>query len=191
MQKCADVKTILSDENIKIVEQDTREQAKGAGFFRHRAGRIGASVSGAVYHSNTAQPSQSLIKSVCYPHRYKVNSKAIKHGCKYEEYAFKAYETQMKKSHVNFQVTRCGLFINNHYPFLYATTDFLTSCDCCGLGCGEVKCPISISDGDFDKYVQKKSSCLEKSQWYLYTKKETQLLFPGTAAVIYAAREKI
>ena len=29
---------------------------------------FGASVSGAVYHSNTAQPLQSLIKSVCYPH---------------------------------------------------------------------------------------------------------------------------
>ena len=70
---------MLSDEDIKIVGQDTRKQAKGAGFFRHRAGRIGASVSGAVYHSNTAQPLQSLKKSVCYPHLYKVNSKAIKH----------------------------------------------------------------------------------------------------------------
>ena len=68
----------------------------------------------------------------------------------------------MKKSRINFQVTRCGLFINKQYPFLHATPDFLTSCDCCGLGCGEVKCPISISDGDFDEHVQKKSSCLEK-----------------------------
>ena len=57
---------MLSDEDIKIVEQDTREQAKGAGFFRHRAGRIGASISGAVYHSNIAQSSQSLIKSVIH-----------------------------------------------------------------------------------------------------------------------------
>ena len=68
LQKCVDVKIMLSDEDIKIVEQDTREQAEGAGFFRHRAGRIGASISGAVYHSNIAQPSQSLIKSVCHPH---------------------------------------------------------------------------------------------------------------------------
>ena len=162
LQKCEDVNIMLSDENIKIVEQDTREQAKSAGFLRHRAERIRASVSDAVYHSNTAKPSQSLIKSVCYPHLYKVNSKAVKHGYKYEEYAVKAYKTQMKKSHVNFQVTRCGLFINKHYPFLHAKRDFLTSWDCCGLGCGEVKSPICISDGDFDKYVQKKSSCLEK-----------------------------
>ena len=117
-------------------------------------------------------------------------TKAIKRGCKYEEYAVKAYETQMKKSHVNFQVTRCRMFINKQYPFLHATPDFLTSCDCCGLGCGEVKCPICISDGDFDKYVQKKSSCLEKVNGTFMLKRETQLLLPGTAAVVYSAREK-
>ena len=160
LQKCREVEISMSDEEIKIV--DTRDQAKGPGFFRHRAGRIGASASGAVYHSNIAQPSQSLVKSVCYPHFYKVNSKAIKHGCKYEEYAIKAYETQMKHSHVNFQLTRCGLFINKLYPFLHVTPDFLTSCDRCGLGCGKVKCPISIPNGDFAKYVQEKSCCLER-----------------------------
>ena len=35
LQKCVDVKIMLSDEDNKIVEQDTRKQAKGAGFFRH------------------------------------------------------------------------------------------------------------------------------------------------------------
>lgn len=39
----------------------------------------------------------------------------------------------------------------------------MTSCDCCGLGCGEVKCPICIGeDCDFDKYITKKNTCLEK-----------------------------
>ena len=69
----------------------------------------------------------------------------------------------MEGTHVNFKLTRCGLFINEQYPFLHATPDFLTSCDCCGLGCGEVKCPICIGeDCDFDKYVMENSSCLEK-----------------------------
>ena len=36
------------------------------------------------------------------------------------------------------------------------------SCDCCGSGCGEVKCPVVIIDGNFDDYVQHKNSCLEK-----------------------------
>lgn len=39
----------------------------------------------------------------------------------------------------------------------------MTSCDCCGLGCGEVKCPICIGeDCDFDKYATKKGTCREK-----------------------------
>ena len=66
--------------------EDTRDQGKGPGSFRHRAGRIGASVSHAVYCSNKAQHFQPQITSICYLHLYKVNSKAINHGCKNEEY---------------------------------------------------------------------------------------------------------
>lgn len=163
LRKCVNVQLDISNEDISKVELDTRSQAKGSGFFRHRAGRIGASVSGAVCHCNLAQPPQSLIKGICYPHLFKVSTKATRHGCIHEDDAIKAYEVEMQKSHVNFQLTRCGLFINEQHPFLHATPDFLTSCDCCGLGCGEVKCPICIGeDCDFDKYVTKKNTCLEK-----------------------------
>jgi len=112
IKKCMDIKIELSDGEMKSIEKDTIKQAKGAGFFRHRAGRIGASVSGTVSHSNLAQPSQSLIKSICYPHLYKVNTKAVKHGCKHEEDAIVTYENEMKKYHINFVLTRCGIIIN-------------------------------------------------------------------------------
>ena len=116
-------------------------------------------MSGAVCHCNLAQPPQSLIKGICYPHLFKVSTKATLHGCIHEDDAIKAYEVEMQKSHVNFQLTRCGLFINEQHPFIHATPDFLTSCDCCGLGCGEVKCLICIGeDCDFDKYVTKKKT---------------------------------
>ena len=90
LKLCLNVNLDISDEQIKQVEKDTRSQAKGSGFFRHRAGRIGASVSSVAFHSNLAQPPQSCIKSVCYPNLYKLNTKAIKHGCRYEEFAIKA-----------------------------------------------------------------------------------------------------
>ncbi|XP_068677854.1 uncharacterized protein [Montipora foliosa] len=162
LQKCAEFKLDISRENIELVEKDTRAQAKSSGFFRHRAGRIGASVSGAAFRSNLSQPPQALIKSICYPNVFKVNTKATRHGCKHEDDAIRAYENEMKKTHCNFTVTRCGLFINKKHPFLHATPDFLTSCDCCGLGCGEVKCPICIKDCDFEKYTSEKNACLEK-----------------------------
>ena len=137
-----------------MIQKDTRAQAKGSGFFRHRAGRIGASVCGAAFHSNLSQPPQALIKSICYPNVFKLNTKATRHGCKYEDESICAYENQMRKIHSNFKVTRCGLFVNEQHPFLHAPPDFLTACDCCGLGCGEVKCPISINNCDFEKNTQ-------------------------------------
>ena len=70
----------------------------------------------------------------------------------------------MKLKHNNFQVKQCGTFTNKEYPFLHATPDFLCSCDCCGLGCGEVKCPFCIDDLDIDNYLFKKSSCLERNE---------------------------
>lgn len=39
-------------EQIRLVEEETREQRKAPSFFKHRDGRIGASGSGAVAHSN-------------------------------------------------------------------------------------------------------------------------------------------
>lgn len=164
LQQCLDTKLSVSDEQIKQVERDSREQAKSSEFFRHRAGRIGASVSGSVCHSNIAQPSQSLIKSICYPNLYKFNSKAIKHGIKYEPYAIKAYEITMKRVHKNFEIVKCGLFINKDFPFLHATPDFLTYCDCCGFGCGEVKCPLNLRGCDFKNYAADRSTCIDEKE---------------------------
>ena len=171
LRKCLQVEINISEKEIETVEQDTRTQAKGPGFFRHRAGRIGASVCGAVYHTNLAQPSLSLIHSICYPHLFKLNNKAINHGCKYEEHAIKTYEQYMALHHLNFEMKRCGMFINKEFPYIHATPDFLVSCDCCGMGCGEVKCPISITNADFGEYSKKASSCLESVNQRLQLKR--------------------
>ena len=61
---------------------------------------------------------------------------------------------------------------NKEHPFLHATPSFLCSCDCCGLGCGEVKCPFCIDSLDFESYVLKKSSCLEKIEFDFILKKD-------------------
>ena len=70
----------------------------------------------------------------------------------------------MRKTHANFVITKCATIINKKCQFLHATPDFLCECDCCGQGCGEVKCPYCIDGVDFDSYVQKKSSCLQKNE---------------------------
>ena len=144
LKACHEVDIKITMEQITQVERDSVTQAKGNSFFRHRAGRIGASQSKAACQTNPAMPSQSLIQSICYPELNKLNTKAVIHGCQHEEEAIRAYEEIMKKEHINFKIEKCGLMINEEYPWLHATPDFLCACDCCGEGCGEVKCPIPL-----------------------------------------------
>ena len=56
----------ISDEQIKQVEIDTRSQAKGSGFFRHRAWRIGASVSGVAFHSNLHGTGPTIVHQISF-----------------------------------------------------------------------------------------------------------------------------
>ena len=113
-------------------------------------------------HTDPALPSQSLIQSIFYREVNKLFSKAIIHGCEHEGLAISAYEQVMKQKHINFKIVKCGIFINKEYPWLHVTPYFLCSCDCCGEGCGKVKCPLSIENCDFGSYVSKSSSCLMK-----------------------------
>ena len=157
LQECQKIQLRISDAEIQLIERETLNQARESSFYGHRAGRFGASQSKAASHTDPSQPSQSLIKAICYLNVFKFSTAATRHGCKHEPLAIKEYEKQMKSEHENFQVQMCSTFINKEYLFLHATPDFLCSCDCCGPGCGEVKCPIFIDNLDFESYVLKKS----------------------------------
>ena len=160
LKACSEIKLEISKEDLQIIEEETRNQASGSQFFRYRAGRIGASVSKQACHTNPAQPSQSLIKRICYPNIFKFSTAATEHGCKHESLAIKTYEDIMKLKHINFRVEQCGLFVHAQYPWIHATPDFRCCCDCCGSGCGEVKCPFCLKVDDFASYTLKKGSCL-------------------------------
>ena len=61
LKACSNIKLQLSKEDVKLIEEDIRNQAAGSQFFHHRAGRIGAPVSKQASHTDPAQPSKSLI----------------------------------------------------------------------------------------------------------------------------------
>ena len=163
LKKCNEVEIKLTENEIFPIERDTFDQAAGKSFFRHHAGRIGASRCHAVCHTDPAKPSQSLIKSICYPDVFNFSTKATRHGCQHEAFAISSYEGVMKTKQKDFRIKKCGTVINKKYQFLHATPDFYYECSCCGKGCGEVKCPYCIDGLDFDGYVKKRASCLEKN----------------------------
>ena len=140
-----------------------KRQKERHSFYHHRAGRIGASKSRAATHTYPALPLLSLIKAICYPDEFKFTTRATVHSCTHEDSAIRLYECEMKKVHTNFKVSKWGLLINKQYPFLHATCDFLCLCDCCGLGCGEVKCPFCIEGCDFESYLNKRHLVWRKS----------------------------
>ena len=90
------VEISLTNGQIEMIEKETINQAKGSAFYHHRAGQIGASQCHAACHTDPAQPSQSLIKTICYPDVFNFSTAAARHGCKHEELAIAEYEKQMK-----------------------------------------------------------------------------------------------
>lgn len=132
---CEKISPKITDEEVRLVEEDTRRQSKGSCFYCHRAGRIGASISKAARMS-----------------------------------AIEAYEKIIKEKHINFQVTKCGTFINKQYPWLHATPDVLCRCDCCGEGCDQM--PFCLKDIDLEQYIKKYNSCLNSENGDASLKRE-------------------
>ena len=129
-------------------------------WFQQRSGCTTASTLKVTVHSNTSQPSQSLIMSICYPESRQFYSKATSWGCKHERTAGDAYVTLKKKDHHNFTVHECGLFIDPSYPHLGASPDGITTCTCCdGVAALEVKCPFSRREKSFAETCSDSNSC--------------------------------
>lgn len=63
---CTNITLNISEALINKVEINFQTQANGSGFFSYCAGRIGTSVSSAVFHTNLTQPSQSLIRTIFF-----------------------------------------------------------------------------------------------------------------------------
>ena len=85
-------------------------------------------------------------------------NKATNWGCTYEKQARERYVTQMKIKHPTFLVSSCGLLINPQYPYLGASPDGLVSCECCGDGCIEIKCPCCLRK---EEHSLKDHKCLQ------------------------------
>lgn len=95
----------------------------------------------------------------------------------------------MSANHKDFVLKRCGVFIDKEHPWMHATSDFLCTCSCCGDGCGEVKCPYTIENCDFESYADKKSSCLEKADGNFRLKRNHQYYYQAQQQLSITGRQ--
>ena len=153
----------VTADQARVIEENTRSQAKSKVWFHQRSGHITASKLKAAVHTNISQPSKSLIMFICYPEGRQFYLKATSWGCKHEQTACDAYVTLKRKEHKNFSMCTCGLFIHPLYPHLGASPDGVITCTCCdGVAVLEVKCPFSCRDKSFvEEACSYLHSCLE------------------------------
>lgn len=134
LQACETVDISIIENETLAIHDKTLTQYKSKLWFRYRAGRITASRMKAVCRTDHSKPSQSLIKSICYPKHVSFKSKATTWGCTHEKAARRRYVDCIKKKHHNFSLHDSGLMINPQWANIGATPDGKISCDCCGHG---------------------------------------------------------
>ncbi len=151
----------VTREESQNLEQATVKQAECKQWHQFRTGRVTASRLKAVCKTSLTKPSLSLINQICYPQLTKFTSAATKWGCQHEQDGRQMYESEMVQHHDNFNLRGSGLVISPAMPFLGASPDGITHCDCCGDGCLEVKCPYCEKFQSFHGTLDKKH-CLER-----------------------------
>ena len=116
LEACEAVKVDITREMALAIEKETRLQSNSKLWFKYRAGRVTASRMKAVCHTDLTNPSQSLVKAICYPEMFCFTSKQAAWGCRHE----KSARDIVKGEHTNLSVCDSGLIINPNWPFISA-----------------------------------------------------------------------
>ena len=166
-----------SKEQASFLEKSTCGQSSSVLWFDHRKGCITSSVVGSVARFQFKVYPLSRVKSILQYSQLSSTVPALEWGRLNEENARQQYYALASSQHINFQLQLSGLHIDTQYPYLGATPDGIVSCDCCGTGLLEIKCPFTykhsvLSDIDDEKfYLQKTGNgefMLSKTHQYYF-----------------------
>ena len=140
----------VTSAQAKCIEEKTRGQSLNKVWFQQRAGRVTDSKLKLAARTSLAQPSQSLVKAICYPES-QFHTKATTWGCEHEDDARDQNISIMEKDHARFSVSSSGLVVDATYPLFGVSPDGIIKCNCCGVGVLEVKCPFRCRDKSFQE----------------------------------------
>ena len=146
-------KMILTQETIKNVEYNTRDQAKSNTWFQMRKGRITASKHHSIYtkvntlskNTSSKKPKTTpLVADILYPNKKKFITASTKWGIDHEQSAIKKFYAEHVSKHTDLKIEKSGLFIFYERPYIACSPDGFIVCKCHGRVCLEVKCPFKI-----------------------------------------------
>jgi hypothetical protein len=146
----------IPDKTVKLIEFETRGQSSNEKWIQARHGRITASNFHAIRtkmqtldnpNTKRSKDTTSLISLLMGYNPVSPNIPALQYGRETEATALDAYrQHQASLGHKSHVVHSCGLFVSKDCVFLGASPDGLTSCECCGQGIVEIKCPSSVKE---------------------------------------------
>ena len=129
----------LTKSEAECIEKATKKQRECT-VYKQREGRLTSS-SFHIYIRKKQSNPEVLVRRLLSKKNISTVP-AIKWGIEHEETA-RHDSCKMTLCHQHFECTLAGLTINPLYPFLGASSDGHTQCDCCGQGLLEIKCPFS------------------------------------------------
>ncbi|XP_048734036.1 uncharacterized protein LOC125650107 isoform X2 [Ostrea edulis] len=155
----------VSASQVSNLEKATRNQSISPLWYQHRMGRITASKAHDVLVRRDSTSPDNLVKRVAGYSVYDLSKNtAVKWGIDTEEECRQAFASHQKGNHLNFKCQLSGFVIDPTHPFLGVSPDGMISCDCCGKGVLEIKCPYKHRDISVEEAAQKDGDfCLDKS----------------------------
>ncbi|CAN7937933.1 unnamed protein product, partial [Ixodes hexagonus] len=133
----------VTESEAQRIEVATRNQQGCPAWFRHRKGRITASIFKDVCRSKREKYT-TLVNKILKPRP--LNTPAVQYGIQTEPEAKRKLLEYLSPFHTNARLEACGLMIHADHPFLGCSPDAIFYCDCHEPTLVEVKCPYVLRD---------------------------------------------
>lgn len=132
----------ITDKIRTEIFNETKQQHTCPLWKQQRVGALTASTLHGAARYKHNDPDNYIVRKIMGQIDFGGN-RVTDYGLKYEAVARKLYEEAMNSKHQHLMVKCSGLFISKDNPLVRASPDALVSCQCCGKGLLEIKCPFS------------------------------------------------
>lgn len=172
---------------IYNLSQATVAQSQSHLWSAQRRGRVTASNMHRVIHHKA--DGASVVRTIMqYDSKSISHVPSVKWGTEHEDTARDEFYRHMTAVHTNFVLKRTGLVIYQPYPFLAASPDGISTCDCHGDAVLEIKCPFKYKNLCSTEIlqIQDPTFCLDthgslKKAHQYYDQVQTQMLVTNCA----------
>ena len=154
----------LSPQQIRELEQNTREQYQSLLWYSAPRYRLTASTFGRIYQLLPTTPPDSLVKQLLHSQSFSTN--ATEWGKENEPIALQKYvQHQLSTGHTGLVTCSAGFVVSEEYPFLGASPDAFVydPSSTNQLGLAEIKCPYKYRELHPEDASQQTDFCCKLS----------------------------